>query len=543
VLKKTLMILAVIAVATAAADDGARLLIVVADGFETTVQPLASWKRASGITARVVRLSSIGADTGAIRSYIRDAWASWPVRPENILLVGSPEVLPSFYYSAPPFDYASDHSYGDLGGDEKPEVPVGRFPAKSVRQCSIMVSKTLLYERTPFTEDPLWFTRMTSLVRDGGDADDTVYHNDARCAALLAAGAGWLPLDSLSTRQGDDESTAIRSINEGRGLVMYRGTAGGWWRSPFNVRPTAVANDRKLPIVLSATCATVTLTPGESMVGEAWVKTGPTGITRGAVAFVGNTHSDNNVARVRGAFARGFLSGLFAEKIATLGDLLVRGKQQLRTEFPTRTHDYRGFNLLGDPSLRVWTATPHQVTVTHPGVVFTGPQSLPVQVSAGGLPARGALVCASIDVDTLAYAWGWTDQQGAVTLAVSPADTGRLRLVVTGTNIYPYDITIPIALTGVAAEAAAPVAYGGDFAAVPSVASGEITFRWRGPAARLDIISAAGVVVNALVPVAATCRWNGRTAPGDPAPPGVYLCVLRDGLGRVAGSTRVVKLR
>lgn len=536
-------LLLLVAVGPSLAEDGARLLIISTDALHATVHPLAAWKQACGIPTRIIKLSSIGADTGSIRNYIRDAWTTWPVRPENILLVGSPEVLPSFYHSAPPFSYFSDHRYGDLSGDEKLEVAVGRFPARSARQCSIMVAKTLLYEQTPDTADRQWFTSMTSLVRDGGDADDSIYHNDARFAAVRLADAGWLPLDSLSTRQGDDESAAIRSINAGRGLVMYRGTAGGWWFSPFNVRPTAVANGRKLPIILSVTCATVTLSPGESMVGEAWIKTGPTGITRGAVAFVGNTHSDNNVARVRSAFARGFLNGLLAEKVATLGGLLTRGKAQLRAEHPTRAHDYRGFNLLGDPSLRVWTATPRPPVVTHPGVIFTGPQSLPVQVSVGGLPVRGALVCASIETDTLAYAWGHTDPTGTVMLTIAPADTGRLRLVLTGTNIYPYDVTIPIALTGVAAEPTSPAAPGGVFTAVPYVFSSAVEFRWDGLAGQIDIVSAAGAVVRTLSSASATCCWNGRTAGGDPAPPGIYLCLLRDSFGRIAGSTRVVKLR
>lgn len=77
--------------------DGARYLIIAADELASAIQPLANWRHAAGLSTKVVKLSGIGYDTLAIKNYIRNAYNNWTVRPEFVLLVGSPEMLPARY--------------------------------------------------------------------------------------------------------------------------------------------------------------------------------------------------------------------------------------------------------------------------------------------------------------------------------------------------------------------------------------------------------------------------------------------------------------
>ncbi|MEO0050218.1 MAG: C25 family cysteine peptidase, partial [candidate division WOR-3 bacterium] len=71
--------------------EGARYLIITTDALAPVVQPLAEWKHFSGMQCKVTTLSEIGgSDTTAIKNYIRNAYNNWPVRPEFVLLVGSP---------------------------------------------------------------------------------------------------------------------------------------------------------------------------------------------------------------------------------------------------------------------------------------------------------------------------------------------------------------------------------------------------------------------------------------------------------------------
>lgn len=57
-------------------------------------------------------------------------------------------------------DFATDALLGDTDGDKKPDVPVGRIPARSPKQVQAVVNKILIYEKSPVVPDslrlPIW---------------------------------------------------------------------------------------------------------------------------------------------------------------------------------------------------------------------------------------------------------------------------------------------------------------------------------------------------------------------------------------------------
>jgi hypothetical protein len=446
---KRLVMLA-LAVTAALAQDGARYLVITADAYYDAVQPLVEWRRASGLSTLVVRTSETGTDTVALKTYVRNAWNNWTVRPEYILLVGSGAQIQSRYYPQRQMQYPTwtDNAYADMTGDMRPEIAIGRLPATSVAMAQAMVNKVLTYERNPNMVDSLWMRRLTGIIREGQDNSDTVYWNNVRRAAQQAAAAGFVTVDSLSYLRGHTANDVINAANRGTGFIVYRGSAVGTWYSPFGVRPSLDTAQGKLPIVVSATCQTLSLT-SEPMLSDSWMRTGTATLARGAVAFFGNTHtSASDVARQRGAVCRGFFDGIFVDKVARLGPACVRARQQLWSEFPTDTTDYRGFNLLGDPAMRVWTATPVRPVVEHAATIEPDSQSFAVTVTNGVLPVGGAEVCVSMD--SAVYAVGTTDASGQVSFDIAPHE-GQLRLVVSGKGLFPYDVLVPVALTGVGA--------------------------------------------------------------------------------------------
>lgn len=560
-MKKTVILAVLLFSAVAFAENGARYLVITTDALYPSILPLAQWKQATGVSARVVTLSQIGSDTASIKNYIRNAWNTWPVRPEYVLIVGSGSTVPArYYYVQHGWSYYSDNIYGDMTGDIRAEIPVGRFPARSTAQLDLMVAKTLMYERTPDLTDSLWMRRMTTIVReaDGGDPDDSIYWNNVRNAARQAGAAGFVSCDSFAYSRGHTAGNVVNSVTNGTGLVLYRGNAGGNWYQPFDVNPALTNNGKKLPIIASITCETMTLAPNESMVGDAWVKAGTLTNFRGAVAFFGNTHSASDVARPRGAVARGFFDGLFAENTYKLGKVVLRAKQQLYQEFPTYTGDYRGFNLLGDPDLSIWTATPKALTVSHPADIRPGPQILHVIVGVNSTPVESALVCASMATDTTLYAYGLTNADGEIDLSISPADTGVVRLVVTGRNLYPYDTVIPVTLTAVA-EPTMPRRTGtAGLTATPALFSNTTTIRFSTPSSdpkslpySLTIYDAAGRSVRTLhsqpaisnLQPATVLSWDGRDETGEPVNAGIYLCVLEDPQGLTLSAARLIKIQ
>ncbi|MFO7676166.1 MAG: C25 family cysteine peptidase [bacterium] len=541
--RAAVLVLAIFLTGTAVAEDGARFLIIAYDNYADAVQPLAKWRQAAGISTRLVLTSETGTDTAAIRNYIYNAWSTWPTRPEYVLIVGSPSNIRAYSYGRQQWRYYSDNYYGDMTGSIQAEIAVGRFPARSVTDAELMVAKTLAYEREPYREDSLWMLRLTTIVREGGDFDDTIYWNNSRNLARLAGENGFVACDSLSTYRGHNVSHVYNSVNTGTGFVMYRGTAGGWWRDPFNVNPYNTANGTKLPIILSMTCETMSLDPYDVLLGQYWVYAGTTADPAGAVAFFGNTYSAVSVARQRGAVARGVAAGLFSDRLDRLGPITLRGKQQLLAEFPSDTFDYRGFNVLGDPCLAVWTGRPLVLEVARPREILTGPQDLDVTVTHEGAPVANAVVCASLD--STVWTVDTTDADGRAALAIDPPHIGSLRLVVTGRNLVPFDGTIPVVPElGVAGPALPPLLPGFRFEARPTVASGPVRFKWSDPVAwRLEVTDKLGRTVRTVDADGRTAlAWDGRDGQDRPARAGVYFARLVDRAGRGLASCRLLRL-
>jgi Peptidase family C25/Secretion system C-terminal sorting domain len=410
------------------AQEGAQYLIIAYDNFYDQIAPLALWKNQKGIKTVVKHLSEVGSTPNQIRSYITNAYNTWSPRPEFLLLVGSPNLLPAYTYQ-------SDNQYADMSGDYRAELACGRFPCKNARQCSVMVKKTMSYEQAPFMADTFWMKSLLTIVRDGDNSDDTIYYNDVHFARDLVLNNGFYRVDSLTKDHGDDQDDIINSINSGRGFVLYRGTAGSNWWYPFYVDPCQATNCNKLPVIISATCATVTLAPGESMVGEAWLKAGNTQTLKGAVAFFGNARSDNDVAHLRSAIARGYFKGVFLESLPTMGQAMLRAKKELYDLY-AHQQEYQSFTLLGDPELNLWTATPKMLSVSYDTVLPQLPGQFSITVLTSGATVPNARVCIWKANDF--YLTGNTDSLGFASFDINPQTEGGFLVTVTGRNCYPF---------------------------------------------------------------------------------------------------------
>jgi hypothetical protein len=99
--------------------------------------------------------------------------------------------------------------------------------------------------------------------------------------------------------------------------------------------------------------------------------------------------------------------------------------------------------LLGDPELRMWTAEPQGLVVSHAASAPLGTPSVTVSVQDSALAAvPGALVCLSDDAGT--YSRGVTDGAGSVTLPITSTQTGTLDVVVTRPEFLPHESTLTL---------------------------------------------------------------------------------------------------
>lgn len=416
------------------AQEGARYLIITHSNFYDCIQPLAQWKNQKGMKCKVATLSETGSTPDSIKNYIVNAYNIWSPRPEYILLVGHGNLVPSHYSS---FLYTyTDNYYADVTGDYRAELAYGRFPCKNLAQCSLMVRKTLAYEKESTAPDSLWMSKGTGIVREDNDpVDDTIYWNNVRFVYQLMQTAGFTAIDSFSSQRGNSATDVVNSVNNGRGIVLYRGQGVSNWWSPFAVNPASTTNGTKLPIVASMTCQTMSMAPGESMVGEGWLRAGTVASPKGAVAFFGNTHTGSNIAAVRATATRAFFRNFFSNAYQ-LGKALLAAKESLYVRFPSQAY-YEGLNLHGDPELNLLTQIPRPLTLTYPDTIGTGSQNVTIHVERLGIALANALVCLWKGAEV--YSYGYTNALGNINFSINPLTVGDVILTATARNSLPFE--------------------------------------------------------------------------------------------------------
>ena len=421
-----------------AQQTGARYLIITHDNFYNTIKPLVEWKNRTGMKCRIAKLSQIGSTADAIRNYMLNAYNTWQIKPEFLLLVGAPNYLPLPQVSGT----YSDNYYTNMNGDIYNEILSGRLTVHDTLEAKTVVNKILLYERFPATSDPTWFKKGTVIVNvDNDPADDSIYWSDAKHAAGLMVANGFTSIDTLSDMYGHDATFIIDVVNRGRSYVLYRGSGVSNWYSPFNCDPALTENGSKLPIVLSITCQTIG-TGSTPAAAEYWLLTGTPTLPRGAAGYFATTTVVTGGAQLRSAVAKGFFDAAFGNHKRTFGEACEGGRIRVYSLYPTDAHEYYGYTTLGDPEMGLWTDTPCSLAVNHPLTIpiLNASFSVFVTRAASGTPVSGAFVCVMGKEDTILYAVDTTDATGYTSFTVHPQifyDT--IFVTVSGQNLKPYE--------------------------------------------------------------------------------------------------------
>ncbi|UCG90867.1 MAG: hypothetical protein JSV97_07190, partial [candidate division WOR-3 bacterium] len=425
-----------------AQEIGARYLIITHDNFYDAILPLAEWKHKKGMKVKVTKLSEIGSTPSAIRNHVVYAYNNWEIRPEFLLLVGAPNYLPFAQ-----INYThTDNYYTDVDNDVYNEILSGRLTVHDTTEAQTVVNKILTYERTPYLEDSLWFKKACLIVNRDLDPDDSIYWSDAHHAASLMVAAGFVEIDTLSDMYGHNASTVIDRVNQGRSIVMYRGSGVNNWWSPFAVNPDLTQNGAKLPIVLSITCTTIG-TGGTPAGAEKWLLTGTPTTPRGASGYFATTTIVIGQAYLRSAVVKGFHNTLFQDGKRTFGEACEGGRRNVYVMYPTQGgyDEYLGFTTLGDPEMGIWTDTPSSLIVAHPQVISVGAANVTVNVSraSDSSPVDSAFVCVMGKLDSTVYVVDTTDADGNAYFNVFPQIVGdTVYVTVTGKNLKPYEGTM-----------------------------------------------------------------------------------------------------
>ena len=108
------------------------------------------------------------------------------------------------------------------------------------------------------------------------------------------------------------------------------------------------------------------------------------------------------------------------ERFAQMTDY---GKYELYKQYgggDTARLYYEMYNILGDPSLDIWTDYPETISANYAGTVPAGATSFDITVTSAGSPIEDALVCIAKDDDGV-YETAYTNASGAASITMSPA--------------------------------------------------------------------------------------------------------------------------
>jgi hypothetical protein len=350
--------------------NAASLVIIAYQTLIPSLAPLVAQRQAQGFTVAVIDVEdlfdefSYGAHSPqAITDFVlhaRTPGIGWSTPPQYLLLVGDGSYDPRDYQALGFCDFvpanlvdatynetASDDALIDFNGDGIADIPIGRFPARTLAQANLMVSKTVNF--TP--PNP-----QTALLV--ADAQGTYYFNFEAANDEVAA-----QLQSLSPGIGiqkvyrahypttpDARADLLNKWNAGPALVNYsgHGNVNSWAGGLFSTDDAlACANGSTLPFVVVMDCLNGYFVEprvaGES-IGEGLLKA-PNGGSVASFASTGLTIPDGQHAMSHALYQLLYDSSTPPMRV---GDAIIQSKAATLDIDVRRT-----WVLLGDPTLKI----------------------------------------------------------------------------------------------------------------------------------------------------------------------------------------------
>ncbi|TKJ37941.1 hypothetical protein CEE37_13330 [candidate division LCP-89 bacterium B3_LCP] len=408
------------------------------------VNEFVEWKENKGYHTTVATTQQIGSTTNQIQTYIQNAYNTWPIPPNFVLLIGDTDVIPHWVGtggSSP----ATDLYYATLeGGDLFADVGIGRFSPSNDGNLANMINKTLEYEQVGWTGNDTWEKYAVFMASNDNWGVSEGTHEYVINNYLLPDGYSVDRLYSHSYSATTQQVT--NSINAGRSLAIYsgHGSVTSWADGP----PFSQANVQALvnevyPLVCSHACLTGQFSSGECF-GETWLR-----VEHGALAFwaasVSSYWGEDDILEKR--MFEGFFDVQWAQEdqnLTWISGMTDYAKVEMWQYYGGGglSHRYMEmYNILGDPSVDIWTDVPQILSVNFPGAVLIGESSITVTVS--GYP-DWAMVNVFSDTEDLQFTGYVTN--GTVTFDLGTGFTvpGNLHVWVTGHDCHPFHGTASI---------------------------------------------------------------------------------------------------
>ncbi|QZT35730.1 T9SS type A sorting domain-containing protein [Halosquirtibacter xylanolyticus] len=343
--------------------------------------------------------------------------------------------------------YASDLYYACLDGksDYTSDIAHGRISCKNANEANTIVQKVINYEKSPVENPDFYRTALccaqfqdvankeepdgeaarrfcqTSeevrnyLVDEQGYQVNRVYYTDPANEPMRWNNGSFgdgspipVELRRASGFNWDGDAADIkREIEEGKFFVLHRdhGYSGGsgWAHPRFVTRDIdKLENGNLLPVVFSMNCHTGEFKLNECF-AEKFVKN-PNGGAIGVIAASNFSYSGYNDALTCGMIDAlwnnpglipvfGYAKRIVQkpghlDRVERMGDILNQGLLRMQETYysggESDIYTHRLFHYFGDPTMKMWTAAPTDITATIPNQVNLNSKSLSIRNISDG---------------------------------------------------------------------------------------------------------------------------------------------------------------
>jgi hypothetical protein len=393
---------------------------------------LARWKKLRGYNVGIDALANWSA--AQMRVAIQTAYGTWDPPLEYVTIIGDPQ---NGQFGLPTDGGSYDHSFA-LGntGDEIEDIAVGRFSASNASELATMMNKLFIYERNPELTDTLWTRRAFMYAGIGQDGPRN--HNVVRWQRDQFL--NFTALDSIhtATHSGGVNDALVRSeINRGLGFFIWTGT---WIGQMQPSLAGSCSTSHRLPVVMAITEGTGNFADGLA-ISESWHTAGTPANPKGGVCAIGMATSGVHQPQAN-SMTCAFVYNVCNLEVENVGVALAGAKAHLVSIFgsdsPYFNNSSRWTNLMGDPSLAMWTDRPRELTAELPTQItpHTNCISADIHDLATGEPVADALIVLLSNTNTIAKIL--TDAQGHADLPFAALVADSMRVAITKRNFAPW---------------------------------------------------------------------------------------------------------
>ncbi len=464
--------------------DNAEFVIIVPDdsSFISWADSIKRYRTEEGIITEVFTLTDIGGTSASqIESWIDNAYNTWSIPPEAVLLLSDfPNSGENYGITSPFYNgYVADNVYADvLYNDYLPEIVFGRITAQDWSSLNTLIMKDINYERNPtldysFYDNPLsacgyqtdrWFQLCAEVI--SGFWEHSLGKTTTRVYAIYSGtpvvGGAWSTAVNTSTvvnyfaalgyitttiPAGIDwtgtGADMINAISNGTFVVQHRdhGNETGWGEPDFGIHSINQLTNSppELPFVFSTNCLTGKYNSTNEVFAERFHRreeTGCIGINAASevsFSFVNDIYVWGMYDYFWSQFDPGY--GVSAYHDAKPAWAMVYGKIYLNLSSwyynsSAKRATYNLFHHHGDPYMRLFTELPSYIAVYHPSALVAGETQFPV------LASDGSFIALIVGEEIIGRAEG---ADTTVNVPISPQSSGSIvKVVVTKQNCYRY---------------------------------------------------------------------------------------------------------